>query len=90
MSAPTFQFDIITLQGKAYSGEVESLVLPGAVGSFGVLANHASLISNCAAGKLKIREKADREIRYETGKGFFEVVKNRAILLASSAKASTA
>ena len=52
----TFQFEIITLAGKPYSGKVKSLVVPGEKGYFGVLVNHASFVSNCVPGKLKIKE----------------------------------
>ncbi len=82
----TFQFEIITLSGKPYTGKVASLVVPGEKGYFGVLANHAALISNCVFGKLKIREESGNEIFFQTGKGFFEVIKNQAVLLAAAAE----
>ena len=83
---PTFQFDIMTLNGKVYSGRVQSLVVPGGKGSFGVLANHAALISTCVPGKLKVREESGSERFFTTAKGYFEVMKNRATLLADSAE----
>ena len=84
--APTFHFDIITLNGKSYSGKVRSLMVSGAKGYFGILANHAAFISSCVPGRLKIMEESGNEIFFQTGKGFFEVVKNRAVLLVSSAE----
>ncbi len=86
MSAPTFRVDIVTLNGKVYTGEAESIVATGARGYFGVLANHAPLITICAPGNLKIREKTGVEVRFQTGSGFFEVAKNRAVLLTDEAK----
>lgn len=86
---PTFQFDIVTLSGNAYSGRVRSLRLPGKEGSFGVLANHAALIGACSDGPLKITNDAGETVWYHVGKGFFEVVKNKAILLAASAVVSS-
>ncbi len=80
-----FTFDLITQNGRAYSGTVESLVVPGEKGSFGVLANHAGLISTCVPGKLKIRETNQKEILYQVGSGYFEVFKNKAVLLTNSA-----
>ena len=83
---PNFQFDIITLNGKPYSGEVKSLVVSGEKGYFGVLANHAAFMSTCVPGKLTIKEAAGNELAFRTEKGFFEVVKNKAVLLTSSAE----
>jgi len=38
--AHTFQLKVVTPEGVAVEAEVESLVLPGAGGSLGVLASH--------------------------------------------------
>jgi len=86
---PAFQFQLITPAGKVYAGEAVSLVVSGERGYFGVLARHAPLIANCSAGKLKVREKDGREMRFETGKGFFEVFRNQAVLLTEQAGAVT-
>lgn len=42
--------DIISAEDVLFSGEVTSVTLPGAKGSFTVLRNHASLISTLVAG----------------------------------------
>ena len=81
-----FTFELITQNGRAYSGAVESLVVPGEKGFFGVLRNHAGLISTCVSGKLKIRESNQKELLYQVGGGYFEVFKNKAVLLAESAE----
>jgi len=86
MAVPTFTLDLITQDGRAYSGTVESIVVPGEKGSFGVLANHAGLISTTLSGKLKIREANRNEIAYQVGKGYFEVFRNKAVLLSESAQ----
>ncbi len=83
---PAFHFDIVTLDGAPYSGQVISLMVPGEKGFFGVLANHARLISTCAPGKLKIKEESGAELWFRTGKGYFEVAKNQAVLLANTAE----
>ena len=84
MNEPSFQFEVVTVNGKPYAGKVTSLVVPGEKGSFGVLANHAAFISTCTPGKLKAREQNGSEFWFEVGGGFFEVAKNRAILLTNS------
>ena len=42
--------EIITLEKVVYSGDVESVVVPGAEGQLGILANHASLMSILSTG----------------------------------------
>ena len=89
MTVPSFTFDLITQDGRAYSGNVESLVVPGEKGSFGVLANHAAFVSSCVPGKLKVTEENGNEVLFQMGKGFFEVVKNKAVLLTNVAEKTT-
>lgn len=84
----TFTFNLITQDGRAYSGTVESVVVPGEKGSFGVLANHAGLISTTISGNLKVREGSQKELIYQVGPGYFEVFKNKAVLLTDSAKSA--
>ena len=45
--------EIISSEQILFKGEVESVTLPGAKGSFTVLENHASLISTLDAGDRK-------------------------------------
>ena len=66
-----------------FEGEVESVTIPGTVGSFQVLMNHAPLIASFEVGKIRI-EQGQNSIEYSTGGGIFEVKKNKAIVLAES------
>ncbi len=43
---------IISAQEIVHEGEVASVTLPGTLGAFTVLPNHASLISSLSAGKI--------------------------------------
>lgn len=43
---------IISPQEILFEGEVQSVTLPGAMGAFTVLRNHASLISSLSAGNV--------------------------------------
>ena len=45
--------EIISSEQILFKGEVESVTLPGAKGSFTVLENHASLISTLDAGTIE-------------------------------------
>lgn len=47
--------EIISSSEILFSGEVDSVTLPGEMGSFTVLKNHASLISVLTPGKVRFR-----------------------------------
>ncbi len=46
------RLEIITPNGTFYSGEADSVTLPGTMGSFQVLRNHAPIISSLTKGML--------------------------------------
>ncbi len=48
------QLDILTPERKLYSGEVTYVEMPGIDGYFGVLDNHAAMISALGAGKITV------------------------------------
>ena len=47
--------EIISPEAKLFTGEVESLTLPGKNGSFQLLENHAPIVSTLQAGAVKIK-----------------------------------
>ncbi len=47
--------EIISPEATLFSGEVESLTLPGTNGSFQLLENHAPIVSTLQAGTVKIK-----------------------------------
>lgn len=47
--------EIISPEAKLFTGEVESLTLPGTNGSFQLLENHATIVSTLQAGAVKIK-----------------------------------
>ncbi len=79
----SFNLEIISPVSTVFEGEVESVTIPGTVGSFQVLKNHAPLMSSFEIGKIKI-EQGQNIIEYSTGGGIFEVKQNKAIVLAES------
>lgn len=74
--------DIVSPEKSIYSGEVNSLQLPGTAGSFGILNNHAPIISTLKAGKIVVKDAAGKEEFFEIKGGVVEVTKNRVIILA--------
>jgi F-type H+-transporting ATPase subunit epsilon len=50
----TFHFELASPERLVFSGEVEHVLVPGAEGEFGVLAEHAPLVAMLRPGILKI------------------------------------
>ena len=75
--------EIITLEKVVYSGDVESVVVPGAEGQLGILANHASLMSILSTGLISLISEGN-EVRFNVDGGFIEVNKNSVTILADS------
>ena len=49
------ELTIVTPSGPAYRGDVESVVLPGSEGDFGVLPGHERFLSALRTGEVQIR-----------------------------------
>ena len=50
--ADTFQLEIVTPERKVVSEQVEEIQLPGRKGYLGILAGHAPLVTELAAGEI--------------------------------------
>lgn len=53
--------EVISSHKRVFKGEAEVVTLPGVLGSFTVLKNHASLISVLTPGKIVYRETMNSE-----------------------------
>ena len=56
MAAAQFDLSILTPERAVFEGEVEYVQVPGSEGYLGVLAGHAALVTELAAGTLTVRE----------------------------------
>jgi F-type H+-transporting ATPase subunit epsilon len=77
--------EIITPDKRVYEGQVKSVKLPGSAGSFGVMNNHAPIISTLEKGTIKIVDEAKNTLFFEVNGGVVEVINNKLIVLAESA-----
>ncbi|MGB1445032.1 MAG: F0F1 ATP synthase subunit epsilon [Flavobacteriaceae bacterium] len=87
--------EIISPEATLFSGEIESLTLPGTNGSFQLLENHAPIVSTLQAGVVKIKGNitleesikeqfetvSKDETLYAIASGTVEVSDNKIILL---------
>lgn len=76
------KIEIITPDKKLYEGEVKSAVFPGAEGSFGVLNNHAALISILKEGKIELVDENNERKEFTIKGGVAEVINSKVIVLA--------
>ena len=75
--------EIITPEKKIYTGEVDLINLPGSDGFFGILKDHAALVSTLKAGDIKIVETDDNSEKvFPVKGGVIEVNNNNIIVLA--------
>ncbi len=82
----TFQLDIVTPERRAYSQEVESLVVMGSDGYLGVLGGHAPLMTLVGVGEIRITEPNGARVTLASGGGFMEVGPERTVVLVESAE----
>lgn len=59
--AAAFQLSILTPEKAVFEGSVEYVQAPGTEGYFGVLTNHAGLVTALANGTLTVRHVGGRE-----------------------------
>jgi len=80
-----FDLTIISAESKVFEGEVENVLVPGMIGDFLVLSNHAPCISSVRPGFLEFTEGTSKKQRYFVSGGIIEVLNNTVAVLVDSA-----
>lgn len=75
--------EIITPEKPVFKDQIEAVTIPGTLGSFQILKDHAPIISSFEIGVIKVK-KASKESFYTTSGGTIEVNHNHVLLLADS------
>jgi len=75
--------EIITPERAIFKDQVDVVTIPGTLGGFQILKNHAPLISSFEIGILKVKKDSD-ETYFTTAGGTVEVNKNKVLVLADS------
>ena len=81
------KLEIVSPERRAYSDEVDMVVVPGIDGQLGILPHHTRLISALGIGELKIKKGGTEEHMLISG-GFVEVRPDRVIVMADLAEHS--
>ena len=79
----SLQLPIVTPEGSAYEGSVETVVLPGSEGRFGVLAGHERFLAPLKIGEVELRGATGTEWAALSG-GFADVNAEHVVVLAET------
>lgn len=75
--------EIITPEKPIFKNQVEAVTIPGTLGSFQILKDHAPIISLFEVGIIKVK-RTSAETFYTTSGGTVEVNQNKVLVLADS------
>jgi len=90
MAEKDYQLEILTPLSSVFKGDVEYIVAPGVDGLFGILVNHAPMLSGLNFGPLFVRTSGGQERWFVISDGFFEIKNNKASILVDTAEAREA
>jgi F-type H+-transporting ATPase subunit epsilon len=83
--ADTVKFELVSPERLLFSADVESVVVPGSEGDFGVLPGHARLISTVRPGVISVFQNGKVTDRIFVEGGFAEVTGTGCTVLAEHA-----
>jgi F-type H+-transporting ATPase subunit epsilon len=82
--AATLKLEIVTPESKAYSDDVEMVVLPAVEGEMGVYPMHVPLMTQIHPGELVVT-KGGQTLHLAVGEGFVEITQDRVNVLVDMA-----
>ncbi|HEX8311903.1 MAG TPA: F0F1 ATP synthase subunit epsilon [Chthoniobacteraceae bacterium] len=82
--AATLRLEIVTPETRAYSEDVEMVVLPGVEGEMGILPMHVPLMTQIKPGELVVTKGGQRH-HLAVGEGFVEITQERVSVLTDMA-----
>jgi F-type H+-transporting ATPase subunit epsilon len=80
-----FHCQVLTPEGEVFNDEVEMVSTRTAVGSLGILANHAPLMGMLEPTELRIYKTESDIVRFAQSEGYLQVVGNEVLLLVGEA-----
>jgi F-type H+-transporting ATPase subunit epsilon len=81
----SFHFELVSPDKSQFSGQAESVLVPGAEGDFVVLKDHAPVMAALRPGVVTVEEGPGKETRFFVRGGFADVNPAGLILLAETA-----
>ncbi|MBD3793038.1 MAG: F0F1 ATP synthase subunit epsilon [Campylobacterales bacterium] len=81
------KLEIVTPDGVIFNDEVKQVTLPGSEGEFGVLADHAALVSLLDTGVIVIDTTDNKEISVAVDSGYVKVDEEKTLCVVDGAVA---
>jgi F-type H+-transporting ATPase subunit epsilon len=81
----TIRCEIVSQDRQVFSGDVDMVLLPGAVGVMGILPNHSPLLTTLKYGIITVRS-GELEQLFTVAGGFAEVQPDQVTVLADAAE----
>ena len=85
MARTKFPVEVLTPEGEVFNEEVEMVSTRTAIGSIGILANHAPLMAILDPTELKLYRSDGDVVSFAQGEGYLQVVDNTAMVLVEEA-----
>ena len=85
MARTKFPLEVLTPEGEVFADEVEMVSTKTAVGSIGVLANHAPLLGMLDPTELRIYQSESDVVRFAQAEGYLQVAEGRVLILVEEA-----
>lgn len=70
------QLKVVSPEKVMFDGTIESIVVPGTLGRFEILVDHAPIISSLEKGEVEFTKSDGEKIQFNIHGGFVEVQKN--------------
>jgi F-type H+-transporting ATPase subunit epsilon len=77
--------DVVTPDGPVFEGEAELVVVPGAAGLLGIMANHAPIVSTLKPGQMHVTGTDGTRHEWATNGGFVTARHNETLVLVGQA-----
>ena len=81
----SFHFELVSPDKLQFSGDAESVLVPGSEGDFVVLRDHAAVMTSLRPGVLEVTEAGGKNSRFFVRGGFADVNAASLIVLAETA-----
>jgi F-type H+-transporting ATPase subunit epsilon len=87
MAHEKFRVEVLTPEGEVFNDEVELVSTRTPIGSIGVLAHHAPVLSMLDPTELRLYKTESEVVRFAQAEGYMQIANNRALILVEEAHA---
>ena len=84
----TLRLEVVSPDGRVFTDDVDSVVVPGIEGELGILPHHTPLVTALGTGELRIRRSGTVQFMLISG-GFVEVRPDKVVVMALVAEHSS-